>query len=489
MSKHTHKHKSRQSSHKSKHSHTSSHSDHKHCEHHEKDECCDKCGCNVDCRVEQVPSFLTTSIQVPDMASYVDNGGLILKVHPKVSHDGSSVYAVYESYPNAGAVVAELFSNTLGVLSSVAQLQPDAFNVNGNIDSGSASSDFELFSVIDDDGTNNVRVSVYDSSLLLLYTTTFIDYYPQSQSAKGGIFSHDNKYLFFSYLTDTNVGIVKVLSVEANLPVITTYQLPSFPTFPCLVKLHKFEYIFIGFGTLTTFTDPIISPPFGFVILEFHRHTPSLLLIVTSPFLPSFPNLDVTKFSDNDNCRIAVSMMDYNSNVFGVNYPSVPNVLSLPGSNANDTNDLQIFEFHAETLHFHKVLSINIQGGGTAWWVPESHGKVLTIMQSVSAILDGTTFQTSVGNNTISWLVLDSLEPHKRKTRIVGPIQLSGPADYLSFSRNTKWFAVGCTVVTPEGSGTFPNFGLQTTNGYVPPTGYNSLLYYNVSYPCVHKKH
>ena len=506
MSKHTHKHKSRHSSHKSKHSHKSSRGhkhchknsssnshehehEHKQCEHHGPDECCDKCGCNKNCKVEQVPSYLTTSLQVPNTASYVDNGGLILKVHPKVSYDGSYVYTVYESYPNAGAIVAEVFSNTLGVLSSVVQLQADSFNVDGNINSGSASSDFSLFSVIDDDGTNNIRVSVYDTSLILLYSTTFTDYYPSSQSGKGGIFTHDNKYLFVSYLTDTNVGIVKVLSVTANLSVITTYQLPNFPTEPKLIRLHNHDYIVIGFGTVTTFTDPIISPPFGFNILEFHRNTPSLMLIVTSPLLPSFPNIDITKTSDNDNARIVISMKDNNANVYGVNYPSIPNILPLPSSGATDTNDLQIFDYNAETLHFHKVLSMNIEGGGTAWWVPESHGKVLTIMQSVSAVLDGTTFQTSVGNNTISWLVIDSLEHKNRKTRVVGQIHLSGPADYLSFSRNTKWFAVGCTMVTPDGSATYPNFGLQTTNGYIQPTGYNNLLYYNVSYPCVHKKH
>lgn len=483
MSKHSHKH-SHKHRHKSRHTSYNSSSSHKHnhCPHHE------GCGCNINCKVEQVPSYLTTAIQVPDMSTYVENGGLISKIHPKVSYDGSYVYSVYQSYPNAGAVVAELFSNSIGVLNSVWQIQPDNFNITGNINSGSATSDFTLFSVIDDDGSTNIRISVYDDNATLLYTTTFSDYYPYSGSGTGGIFTHDNKYIIISYLTDTNVGILKILSVEPNLPVVTTYQLPGFPTEPKLLKLHGLEYIFIGFGTVTTFTDPIISPPFRFNIIEFHRHTPSLILITTSPLLPSMPNIDVTKLSDNDNARIAISMADNKAYTSGTVYPAIPGVLQLPSSGASDKNNLQIFDFHAETLHFHKVLSMNIEGDCMAWWVPESRGKTLVILQSVSAIFNGETYQSSVGNSTISWLVIDSLDHHDKKTRVVGPLHLTAPANWLSFSKNTKWFAVGCKMVTPNGSSSYPNFGNPTTYGNDPTTGYNSLLYYNVSYPCVHKQ-
>ncbi len=149
---------------------------------------------------------------------------------PSLSKTGDQAFVVYTiNGSTTGQVVAELFDNTGGTLTSLRTITyntNDPFNV---IDNGFGSPDFKRFTLVADDNDANIRIRVYDKTLVQVQENTFEDYDPgtgSSYSGNGGQWSQDGKYILMTYLTNATPGslttIIKVLDSSSLLELAST---------------------------------------------------------------------------------------------------------------------------------------------------------------------------------------------------------------------------------------------------------------------------
>lgn len=456
-------------------------------------------------RVLQVPTTLTSATQDPNIFDWATagggtgftgfsgpTGGLTLQVNAQVSDDGSLVYEIFEALPALNILTAQLYSNSGGVKTLLQSVPADpTFSGNdlGSVDSGGASPDFSLFSVIDDDGGSNLRARIYASSDFTtpVGSVTFNDF-GGGGSANGGFFSADNNYLFMNYISgNTGVGpIFKVLSVPGLSTVATTPTLGfASPVRPISIGLKT--YIPSGYLGSTGFTNPVPVPPFGFQIFIYDESVNSLTS-VNSPPMYAGPVIDATLLS-NGKIRIAAGLRNIASLVGftgpAAPYPSIPRTNLIAGS--FDTNNIQIFDFDPRTGSLVQVYHTTVSGGAAVVnWLPSSNGTVLAIVHSLTARLNSTDFTTNVGSDASDWLVLDTdVYGSITGSREVGPLQVIPPAVlYGQISRNSQWLVYGATVQTPFGFFSIPSLGQNTMDTAGPnPNGFNDALLYQIQPP------
>jgi len=136
-----------------------------------------------------------------------------------ISESGKHCYAVYEiNVDNTNTLAAEIFRNHDGELVSEQIYNGDTTYY--SVDSGSASNDFKLFSVIEDDQNTNVRVRVLNHQLQVVGERIFTDAYLNGYTTVGGVFNHDGSQVSVAYALDNNnpqTYTVKVLKTDANL--------------------------------------------------------------------------------------------------------------------------------------------------------------------------------------------------------------------------------------------------------------------------------
>lgn len=526
------------------------------------------CHCNDNNKevkqICQVPSTLTDAIQVPDMVKFGNGGGLLSQDFPFISKDGKLIYTIYITSPNVNGVAqAELFQNVNnGTFNSIAKILPDNFalglDINtrcggnsgtsgGGTDTGGASPDFSLFSILDDDTFNqennliagNLRIRVFDQAGLVSGTPQgtiiFSDFSSSSGSANGGIISNDNKYLVFNYISTNGTATKPVLKVipislfKSGLtvcnPVVPTIEIDGFSNGPNLVTLNGVLYIALGFQTIASFTDTLPIPPFGFAIYKFD--VVALSLVFKSVPFARAPNVSLTKLSE-DVVRIAAVSGQYTFNANSCPpvatttiAPFVPSVGSnLIIADAPDTNNFQVFDFTASTGSIVKIFSENYEGSLLASWIPASNGTALLVSQRISGRLEkgktppdclnrcsskkgdcaptaGFDSATYFGTAVTFALILNEDDCGNFTAIQVGTLHhsmttVNGPV----ISEDSQWFVTGTAPITPLGYDKLPSFGfpnvLGTVNQFLPYStcdivGFYTLLLYKLDYPAVAK--
>lgn len=122
-----------------------------------------------------------------------------------ISEKGDKIYIVYDiNVDNDENLCAELFENAGGNLITRYKLRNNDDNKFNIIDGGSASPDFEKFSLLDDDGISTARIRILNKKLKSIVEKEFIDYYGPGSSFNGGVFTDDGKYVQVSYVTNKN---------------------------------------------------------------------------------------------------------------------------------------------------------------------------------------------------------------------------------------------------------------------------------------------
>jgi hypothetical protein len=132
---------------------------------------------------------------------------------PSISFDGKKVFVLYQITETSNTdVMAEIFDNSAGTLSSMSVLNPDIINANFySCDDGHANKSFTKFCVVDDDqggvGVNpigNIRIRVFDINFNQLLSRTDIQFAVGIAQTTfpviGGVFSDDDKYILLTYL-------------------------------------------------------------------------------------------------------------------------------------------------------------------------------------------------------------------------------------------------------------------------------------------------
>jgi hypothetical protein len=393
--------------------------------------------------------------------------------------------------PSVGLNAADLYSNVGGTLTLLQSVPPDTSfsSPGGNIDSGAASPDFSLYSVLDDDGGPNLRVRVFAAASFgsALYTTTFGDFAADSGSGNGGWFTPDNRFILMNYISTVNGPVLNVLAVAAGLPVVATISVPGFAFGPKPITKGTITYLALEYLTASSFTNPIPLPPFGFNVYAFDSSSLQLTLAAASPTMYSNPNVDNILLPDGVTIRYIASQAEFASYPgSGLPYPSIPVLPIPPGTVFTDTNNIQIFDFNTQSGSLTQVYHRTLSGlADPVVFLPSGQGNIIALFSSIEAVLDPVSAQTNLGTNTLSWLILDSGKHGTIKSsRIVGPIQLMGNGLFAQFSGNSAWLLYGANIQTEAGSsGPASIFGFQTTLGETPATGFNNILLYSVSPP------
>lgn len=455
---------------------------------------CQPCKCKKEChrkvkRVAQVNSNLRAVFQDPGVAAFVAEGGVISETIVQTNGAGNLLYDVNLEFPAVGMNVAALYQNNNGTLTLLESIPVDPFNSPaGSIDSGQASFDFTLFSVIDDDGSTDLRVRVFGVSDFStpLFETTFSDFAALSGSGNGGWFTPDNKYLILNYISNVSGGVLKVLSVSAGLPVVASIPVPGFAFGGAPQTIGNNTYIALGYSGIANFTAPVPIPPFGFIVFKFDESAVALTIAATSPTMYAQPVIDNIILEDGVTIRYVVGLPAYSSFVnAGLPDPAIPVLSIAPGTQFTDTNNVQIFDLNTSSGNLSQVFHQTVSGRADPInFLPSGKGFVIALGQFIQAILDPNTFITNRGTTSIAWLILDKSSSGGLSSRIVGPVQLTGNSvTPIAFSGNSEWMYVGTDIQTPLGASPAgaPIFGFQTTLGETPPTGFNNVLLYSLS--------
>lgn len=226
---------------------------------------------------------------------------------PSLSSDGRLLYNVYEiNVTSPTDLAAELFVNINGNLQTLAVTNGDlAFP---SVDSGHASHDFLLYSLLDDTGpssanTGVARVRLFDSRLQLVRQVTFDDIRPAGYPFYGGTFSSDNRYLAVSYIIgyDGVVGatvptahpltLIRVLAVSDLSTVLSTTFNGASDQGPSFFRVCGKEYLITdSFQGFYDATDPVAEWPAS---LNIYRVKSIQLEPSEQIFFPQLPRYSV----------------------------------------------------------------------------------------------------------------------------------------------------------------------------------------------------
>ncbi len=240
-----------------------------------------------------------------------------------ISNDGSQVYLVYAVSETPGGILAELFNNSNGTLTTAQTLtlsttQPnDYFPI---VVGGWASPDFTKFSVLDAviTGPNSVdgRVRILDNNfndLVLPRIISFTGLDFPSLLGHGGVFSEDGKYLSFTvstgrpYSTTTfyvlNTSDLST-AAQTTINAASSLDVSQWITLECKGK----KDYYVTFLSCQGFYSPNFTPgfevsyqpPYFIQVYKVNVTTGSIDLVAESP-LPKFADvntLDVMGLSD-----------------------------------------------------------------------------------------------------------------------------------------------------------------------------------------------
>lgn len=139
------------------------------------------------------------------------------KVVPEgVSHNGQFYVYYVNTFPMpANPLETELFLNQNGQLISLAAVNStgDSFLVSGSsVSGGGASSDYSLFTVLDDNGTGTGRIRLFNliNNVFNLLATTLVSSVTPA-SMKGGSFSNDSQFIAVTYNDSATHDLVNLL--------------------------------------------------------------------------------------------------------------------------------------------------------------------------------------------------------------------------------------------------------------------------------------
>ncbi len=182
---------------------------------------------------------------------------------PSLSNSGDQAYVVYPiNATSISQVIAEIFDNNSGTLSSSDTLLSADFATYPVIDNGYASPDFTRFSLVDDNNTDTIRIRVFNNTLTDPTPTTaiFTDYDPGNDdySGNGGQWSADRNYLLMTYLTDAMPGNlttqIRVLD-SSTLNTLANTTIPGGSFGGIFLQFHGKTYVAVTSYTTTDDND------------------------------------------------------------------------------------------------------------------------------------------------------------------------------------------------------------------------------------------
>lgn len=141
------------------------------------------------------------------------------RISVSISNHGKYIYMVYNTNIDCSGNnnIAEIFENKCGKLITKKVLNGD--NEFSLVSSGYASSNFNKFSLLEDNQISEARLRILDSKFNTLVSATFNDYCSQGNSFRGGKFIDNEKYVAVTYVyssdnEDRQKSVLRILRTD-----------------------------------------------------------------------------------------------------------------------------------------------------------------------------------------------------------------------------------------------------------------------------------
>lgn len=266
-----------------------------------------------------------------------------------ISKYGDKIYVSYNIHVNdKNKMICELFENKGNKLFTISSLHGDIY-IYKYLHGGYASNDFNMFSIIDSDGKDRVRIRILDNCLRELNSRVFTDYYGPSNEVMGGNMSSDNKYVVLSYVIDNNVGkgyqksIIRILDTNSLIEkksYILYGNVSSQPRFFKLINDEN-EYIILTTHNIkNSITFKNIDPP----RLRILKMNDSFLDQICEIELIEKSDYDFVRTPKNSLCIVIGTLACHDDN--GPNYIDNLNKSYICGNNS----EYRIYKYKKQKL-------------------------------------------------------------------------------------------------------------------------------------------